>query len=297
MELVPQERRKLLVEGLPEVDEQELTRLVRERPVARLQHDLGDELVEPVHRGDAVAPATDEEASEHRAVEERGDPERRERGHVEVQRPGVVARPVRGEDVVGGAEEDEPERALHVDEELVAEPHEQRQHDGDNHSGEREHAREHRPARARLQELERSRGRDRGAAGEDEDDVAQEEQEGDLPVQAVRLVHALEPAEEGLDRAEPRAENEVEGERAGPGQRQQHRDARQRRVAPVEARVERGGLGPQDQRRPAERSQEERAAKADEAFRREAHVCPTFRFLDGTSRYSHAITRRDVSSS
>ena len=76
MELVAQERRKLLAEGLAEVGEEELPGRERERPVARLHDDLGHELVEPVHRGDAVLAAADEEAPEHRAVDERGDPQR-----------------------------------------------------------------------------------------------------------------------------------------------------------------------------------------------------------------------------
>jgi hypothetical protein len=77
-----------------------------------------------------------------------------------------------------------------------------------------------------LEQVERGRRRDGRSAREDQNHVAEEQQERDLPVQAVRLVHALQPAEERLHRAEPRAEDEVEREGGGAGEREQNRDAR-----------------------------------------------------------------------
>ena len=121
--------------------------------------------------------------------------------------------------MVGGGEEDEPERALDVDEHLVPEPHEQRQHDRQRHRAEREHAGEHRPARAGPEEVERrARRRSVAAAGEDEDDVAEQQHEGGLAEDAVCPVHAVEPAEERLDRPQPSAEHEVERERRRAGE-------------------------------------------------------------------------------
>ena len=213
VELVAQERRKLLAERLAEVDEEELPGLERERPLARLHHDLGDELVEPVHGRDAVLQPADEKVPEQRPVHPGRDPDRRERRHVDVQRRRVAERAVRREDVVGGAEEDDAERALHVDEELVPDADEERQDDRDDHPGEREHAREHRPPGS---------GPSRSSAVEVEmvarlarisDHVGEQEGERDLAVQAVHAVHALEPAEEPLHGPEARAEHEVERER------------------------------------------------------------------------------------
>jgi hypothetical protein len=60
--------------------------------------------------------------------------------------------------VVGRAEENDPERALDVHEELVAETHEQRERDRDDHPGEGEDSGEHRPAGARPEQVECGRG-------------------------------------------------------------------------------------------------------------------------------------------
>ena len=70
------ERMELLAQGeRAEVDEQELPGREVERLPDRLHHDLGDELVQPVDRDDAVLPAAHEHVPEERAVDERGDTE------------------------------------------------------------------------------------------------------------------------------------------------------------------------------------------------------------------------------
>jgi hypothetical protein len=154
----------------------------------------------------------------------------------------------------------------------VAEPDEERQDDRDRHSGEREDAREHRPAGVRLQEIESGRAGDRRPAREDEHHVAQQEDEGDLTVQPVGLVHLLETAEEPLDRSQPGAQDEVQGERRGTGEREQDRDARQRQVLALEARLDRRRSRPERKRHGAERDQPERAEEAAELVGREAQV-------------------------
>jgi hypothetical protein len=52
-------------------------------------------------------------------------------------------------------------------------------------------------------------------------------------------VHPVEPAEERLDRPQPRAEDEVEREGRRSGEGAEHGDARERRELPREALVER----------------------------------------------------------
>ena len=138
-----------------EGDEDELPRRESEWPALWLHRDLGDVLVQPVHGRDPILAPPNEHVAEHGAIRERGDAEGRQRRHVAVQRGGLELRSVRCEHVVGGGEEDEPERALDVDEDLVPEPHEQRQQNRHGHRAEREHPGEHGPARARPEEVER----------------------------------------------------------------------------------------------------------------------------------------------
>jgi hypothetical protein len=102
--------------------------------------------------------------------------------------------------------------------------------------------------------------------------VAEEEQERDLPVQAVRLVHALETAEERLDGTETRTEDEVEREGRRAGEREQDGDARQGEVAALEADVELLRECPEDERSRAQRDQQERLAKGDQLVGGEAHL-------------------------
>jgi hypothetical protein len=111
----------------------------------------------------------------------------------------------------------------------------------------------------------------------------------------MHLVHALEAAEEPLDRAKPSAENEIERKRRGSRIREQDSEARQGRVPAVEALVEGNGERPQAERRDAEADENERAAQADEPVRREANVRPPF--LDN-ARFAicRLAERRDVSS-
>jgi hypothetical protein len=67
------------------------------------------------------------EVAEHRAVRERCDPERGECDHVPVEHGGLGLGAALGrEDVVAGDQEDKPEGALDVAEDLVPEPHEER---------------------------------------------------------------------------------------------------------------------------------------------------------------------------
>ena len=87
------------------------------------------------------------------------------------------------------------------------------------------------------------------AAGEDEDDVAEQQREGGLSEDAMCPVHAVEAAEERLDGPQSRAEHEVERERRRAGERAQDRDARQAGVGAAEASVERRDPQPEDDRR------------------------------------------------
>jgi hypothetical protein len=166
--------------------------------------------------------------------------------------------------VVGGCKEDESEGALDVDEYLVPEPSAQRHEDRHGHRPEREHAGEDRPAGVGPQQIERGVGGDGRPTGEDQHYVAEQEREGNLAVDAVRLVHAVEAAEERFDETQPGAENEVERERRRPGERAEDGDARQRCERAVEARVERGASRPEDEGNRAQHHQHERASKESE---------------------------------
>ena len=113
--------------------------------------------------------------------------------------------------------------------------------------------------------------------------MAEEEQERDLPVQAVRLVHALETAEERLDGTETRTEDEVEREGRRAGEREQDGDARQGEVAALEADVELRASNAQRTSGVAHsETQQERPAKGDQPVGSEAHLRSPF--LDATSR-------------
>ena len=119
--------------------------------------------------------------------------------------------------------------------------------------------------------------------------MAEEEQECDLPVQAVRLVHALETAEERFDGTETRTEDEVEREGRCAGEREQDGDARQGEVTALEADVELLRECPEDERSRAQRDQQERPAKGDQPVGSEAHFrSPVPRryvsFMDGSTR-------------
>jgi hypothetical protein len=94
--------------------------------------------------------------------------------------------------------------------------------------------------------------------------MRRQQREGNLAVLTVHPVHPVEAAEERLDEPDPRVEDEVERERNRPGECAEHGGAGQGKRRAREARPERGGPEPEQERDAAQRGNDERPAICSE---------------------------------
>ncbi len=222
----------------------------------RLEADLDDGFVEPIHPGDDVSVAARQEPRENRAADECRERERGENGQEDEQRrrrPGAGdAEGVQRRDREGHAE-----RPLDENEHLVAELREEGQRERGGHARECDGAGEDSPAGRWQEEPESVFGRVGRGMPDGQHRVGGEQGERVHTKSAVTPVHRLETAEEAHERADPAPDHEVHRKGGRSRERGDVCEARERRRGAREPAVERLGGRPENDRRQQQRTDDE----------------------------------------